>query len=79
MRRIAIIIGSTRPVRNGKVVAKWVYRLLVKVERGYEGLGLALLDLVSESNIGLTKGVERFQPTNHRMGGRILPLDFIKH
>jgi RNA polymerase primary sigma factor len=38
-------------------------RLVVKIARDYEGLGLALLDLVSEGNIGLMKGVERFQPT----------------
>jgi len=38
-------------------------RLVVKIARDYEGLGLPLLDLVSEGNIGLMKGVERFQPT----------------
>jgi RNA polymerase primary sigma factor len=37
-------------------------RLVVKIARDYEGLGLPLLDLVSEGNIGLMKGVERFQP-----------------
>src|SRR5262249_53208218 len=30
--------------------------------RQYEGLGLPLLDLISEGNIGLMKCVERFQP-----------------
>jgi RNA polymerase primary sigma factor len=38
-------------------------RLVVKIARDYAGLGLPLLDLVSEGNIGLTKGVERFRPT----------------
>ena len=38
-------------------------RLVVKIARDYEGLGLPLLGLVSEGNIGLMKGVERFQPT----------------
>jgi RNA polymerase primary sigma factor len=38
-------------------------RLVVKIARDYEGLGVPLLDLISEGNIGLMKGVERFQPT----------------
>ena len=38
-------------------------RLVVKIARDYEGLGLPLLDLVNEGNIGLMKGVERFDPS----------------
>lgn len=37
-------------------------RLVVKIARDFEGLGLPLLDLVGEGNIGLMKGVERFRP-----------------
>ena len=37
-------------------------RLVVKIARDYEGLGVPLLDLIGEGNIGLMKGVERFQP-----------------
>jgi len=37
-------------------------RLVVKIARGYEGVGLPLLDLINEGNIGLMKGVERFNP-----------------
>ena len=32
-------------------------RLVVKIARDYSGLGLPLLDLISEGNIGLMKGV----------------------
>ena len=37
-------------------------RLVVKIARDYEGLGVPLLDLISEGNIGLMKAVERFDP-----------------
>jgi RNA polymerase primary sigma factor len=37
-------------------------RLVVKIAHDYAGLGLPLLDLVSEGNIGLMKAVERFDP-----------------
>jgi len=38
-------------------------RLVVKMARDYEGLGLPLMDLISEGNIGLIKAVERYDPT----------------
>ena len=37
-------------------------RLVVKIARGYESFGLPLLDLINEGNIGLMKGVQRFNP-----------------
>jgi len=37
-------------------------RLVVKIAHDYDGLGLSLLDLISEGNIGLMKAVERFNP-----------------
>lgn len=37
-------------------------RLVVKIAHDYEGMGLPLLDLISEGNIGLMKAVERFNP-----------------
>ena len=38
-------------------------RLVVKIAHAYEGMGLPLLDLISEGNIGLTTAVERFDST----------------
>jgi RNA polymerase primary sigma factor len=37
-------------------------RLVVKIAHDYDGLGLPLLDLISEGNIGLMNAVERFDP-----------------
>ena len=37
-------------------------RLVVKIARDYANLGLPLMDLISEGNIGLVKAVERFDP-----------------
>jgi RNA polymerase primary sigma factor len=43
-------------------------RLVVKIAHEYANLGLPLLDLVSEGNIGLMKAVERFDPAK---GGKL--------
>jgi RNA polymerase primary sigma factor len=43
-------------------------RLVVKIAHDYSNLGLPLLDLISEGNIGLMKAVERFDPNR---GGKL--------
>lgn len=43
-------------------------RFVVKLARDYEGLGLPLLDLINEGNIGLIKAVEKFDPAK---GGKL--------
>src|SRR6202007_3203761 len=42
--------------------------LVVKIAHDYSNLGLPLLDLISEGNIGLMKAVERFDPAK---GGKL--------
>ena len=60
-------VALARRVRKGDKKAreqmiKANLRLVVKIARDYEGLGVPLLDLVNEGNIGLMKGVQRFDP-----------------
>ncbi len=38
-------------------------RLVVKIAHDFKGLGLPLVDLISEGNIGLMKAVEKFDPS----------------
>jgi RNA polymerase primary sigma factor len=43
-------------------------RLVVKIAHDYSNLGLPLLDLINEGNMGLMKAVERFDP---KKGGKL--------
>ena len=70
-------------IRNGdkKARAQMIkanLRLVVKTPSGYEGVGLPLLDLTSEGNIGLMKAVQRFDPAK---GGKLSTYGswWIKH
>ncbi len=60
-------IALARKIKKGDVAARERMitanlRLVVTIARDYTNLGLPLLDLISEGNIGLTKAVERFDP-----------------
>jgi RNA polymerase primary sigma factor len=60
-------LDLARRVRRGDMAAREQMitanlRLVVKHARNYEGLGLPLLDLINEGNLGLMKGVQRYNP-----------------
>jgi len=60
-------LALARRIRRGDKAAreqmiKANLRLVVKIARDHEHLGLPLLDLINEGNIGLMKAVDRFDP-----------------
>ena len=61
-------IELARKIKAGDEVAKQKLikanlRLVVKIAHDFKGLGLPLLDLISEGNIGLMRAAEKFDPT----------------
>ena len=56
----ARIKGGDEEARQHMIRAN--LRLVVKIAREYDGLGLPLLDLINEGNIGLMKAVDKFDP-----------------
>ena len=66
-------IDLAAKIKNGDKAARSLMirsnlRLVVKIAHDYANLGLPLLDLMSEGNIGLMKAVERFDPAK---GGKL--------
>jgi RNA polymerase primary sigma factor len=60
-------IELARKIQNGNAAARERMinanlRLVVTIARDYGNLGLPLVDLISEGNIGLMKAVDRFDP-----------------
>lgn len=62
---LAARIHGDDPVDHEKARAILIQanlRLVVKIAHDFKGLGLPLLDLISEGNIGLMRAVEKFDP-----------------
>ncbi|MPN07073.1 RNA polymerase sigma factor SigA [bioreactor metagenome] len=62
---LAEAIHSDNPEAHEKARATLIkanLRLVVKIAHDFKGLGLPLLDLISEGNIGLMRAVEKFDP-----------------
>ena len=59
---LAALIAQGNEEARAKLI-KSNLRLVVKIAHDFKGLGLPLLDLISEGNIGLMRAVEKFDPT----------------
>ncbi|MEM6820706.1 MAG: RNA polymerase sigma factor RpoD/SigA, partial [Verrucomicrobiota bacterium] len=56
-----LIQNGDKKARKQMIAAN--LRLVVKIAKEYNGLGLPLNDLISEGNLGLIRAVEKFDPT----------------
>jgi RNA polymerase sigma factor (sigma-70 family) len=65
MREIETHAGALREVRNR--FAEHNLKLVIKIAKEFSGMGLPLIDLVQEGNLGLLHAVEKF---DHRRGSR---------
>lgn len=59
---LAVQIAKGDPEARTKLIRSNL-RLVVKIAHDFKGLGLPLLDLISEGNIGLMRAVEKFDPS----------------
>jgi RNA polymerase primary sigma factor len=57
---LAHVRQGSRKARKRLIKAN--LRRVAEISREYENIGLSLLDLVSEGNLGLLKAIERFDP-----------------
>lgn len=61
-RDLAALIAQGSEKARRKLIRSNL-RLVVKIAHDFKGLGLPLLDLISEGNIGLMKAVTKFDPS----------------
>lgn len=71
-RKIKLNDEELRIVKKGElaqeVLIKCNLRLVVSIAKRYIGHGLSLLDLIQEGNLGLTRGIEKF---DYKMGFKL--------